>query len=271
MLLALVSATTALAAPPPAQGCTADEDCISAGMRCLPSKGGLPCVLDYAYNSTGFCACLPQACENFTYARASRGKKQWLVIGDSISMGYLGPLQAALKSWDVLHVGAAGKAINCDNAYFASRCVAGWLGDNASRWDVVSYNAGLHDLAYPDNEHLSQGSYSTFLGSTLKYLGDTLRPDAALMWMTTTPVPTNPPANCTLIPGRLESQVVSYNAAAAAVVASLERPVRVCDLHEVINGYCGAGYATCNITQCAGPHFSEVGWELLASKAARCA
>ena len=259
-------ASLSLAAP---LNCTADEDCLSLGLRCLVSLGGAPCTLDYAYNATGTCACLPQGCDTFNYAPAKPGKKQWLVIGDSISMGYLGPLATTLRDFDVIHVGSP-KSINCDNAYFASRCISGWLGSNSSRWDVVSYNAGLHDLAFPDNEHLSVTSYAEYLKKTLAFLGEALRPDTEILWMTTTPVPTNPPENCVLIPGRLESQVVLYNSAAAAVVSASSRAVRVCDLHQVIESYCGAGYSSCNITQCAGPHFNSVGWELLARSAASC-
>jgi len=290
-------APNAAGAPTAPAPCTADEDCLSTNLRCLPSPGGAPCTLDYAFNETGTCACLPQGCDTFTYASATPGKKQWLVVGDSISMGYYGPLSAALKAgWDVYHVGSRGKPINCDNAvryprasfspplrnphplpcpplqYFASRCVKGWLGADAARWDVVSYNAGLHDLAFPDNEHLAAASYAQYLGDTLRFLAGALRPSAALLWLTTTPVPTDPPANCTLLPGRLESSVREYNAAAAAVVASVgaARAVRTCDLHAVITRYCGDSYATCNITQCAGPHFSSEGFALLGGAVAGC-
>ena len=271
-LLVLVSlfasAVGAAAAPLP---CTADEDCLSAGLRCLPSPGGAPCTLDYYYNVTGQCACLPQACDTFSYPPPTPGRKQWLVIGDSISMGYAPPLSSLLAaSFNVYHVGAEKKPINCDNAYFAARCAQGWLGANASRWDVVSYNAGLHDLAFPDNEHLAVPSYAAFLNATLHFLGGALRADAALLWLTTTPVPTNPPANCTLIPGRLESSVLRYNSAAAAVAAAAPRAVRVCDLHAAITGFCGAGYATCNITQCGGPHFTAEGFQLLGRTLAAC-
>ena len=270
LLLAAAALTVAAGSGSAPLGCTADEDCLSAGLRCLPSPAGTPCTLDYAFNETGTCACLPQACDSFTYAPASPGKKQWLSIGDSISIGSLGALAAAAEGYDVLHVGAANKPINCDNSYFASRCARGWLGANASRWDVVSYNAGLHDLAFPDNEHLSLASYSKYLAETLGFLGGALRPDAALLWLSTTPVPTNPPPACILIPGRLESQVLAYNAAAAAVAAAAARPVRVCDLHAVITDFCGAGYSACNITQCGGPHFTNQGWQLLGRALAGC-
>ena len=254
-------------AQPPAN-CTADQDCLSAGLRCLPSKGGAPCTLDYAFNLTGQCACLPQACADFTYPRPLPGKKQWLVAGDSISLGYLGDLAKALGApWQVLHVGGS---FNCDSAYQGSRCWSKWLGPNASRWDVVSYNAGLHDLAYPDNEHLSVTTYAALLATNLRFLAAAARPDAALVWMRTTPVPTNPPANCTLIPGRLESAVGAYNAAADAVVAGLAGRVGSCDLHGVVDRACGAGYASCAIAQCGGPHFTAKGWALLGAAAAAC-
>ena len=105
-------------APPAPAPCTADEDCLSTNLRCLPSPSGAPCTLDYAFNETGTCACQPQGCDTFTYAPPpTPGKRQWLVIGDSISMGYFGPLSSALKAgWDVYHVGSRGKPINCDNA-----------------------------------------------------------------------------------------------------------------------------------------------------------
>jgi arylsulfatase B len=269
VLLLPVLLACAAAAPPLPPPCTADEDCLAAGLRCLPSPGGAPCTLDYAFNETGTCACLPQECRAFTYAPPQPGRRQWLQIGDSISLGLLPDLAAQLPGWDVLHVGSPSP-INCDNAYLAARCVKGWLGANASRWDVVSYNAGLHDLALPDNEHLSTASYAKFLASTLAFLTRTLRPDATLLWASTTPVPTDPPANCTLLPGRLESAVLEYNQAAAGVVAALGGGVRQCDLHGVITSYCGSGYATCNITQCGGPHFTAGGWKLLASAMARC-
>lgn len=84
-------------------------------------------------------------------------------------------------------------------------------------------------------------------------------------------VPTNPPSNCTLIPGRLESNVLAYNAAAAKVVAVTQADrFLINDLHKVITDVCGVGYASCPIAQCAGPHFQAAGFELLAGAVAGC-
>ena len=184
-------------------------------------------------------------------------------------MGYFKALQAALKDgFDVVH--APG---NNDNANWGSKCAKGWLGPDPARWDVITFNHGLHDLAYPDNEHLSQALYSKFLADEIQTL-QAACPKAKLAWVATTPVPTNPPPqngkDCTLIPGRLESQVLLYNQyAASTVAAATGRAVGTINLHKVITDYCGVGYPQCNITQCAGPHFSSSGFAMLGQAVAK--
>lgn len=91
------------------------------------------------------------------------------------------------------------------------------------------------------------------------------------------PVPTNPTPACVLLPGRLQSDVSRYNAAGDAVFAALGGAgapaagrVTTCDLEGVVNGVCGVGYASCNITQCAGPHFTEPGFAILGGAVAGC-
>lgn len=114
-------------------------------------------------------------------------------------------------------------------------------------------------------------SYSKFVAAALQAVTEAVRSDALVVWMRTTPVPTNPPPACILIPGRLESSVIAYNDAADAVVADAAGRVLSCDLHAVITDYCGVNYSTsCNITQCAGPHFTPAGFALLGAKAASC-
>ena len=251
-----------------ALNCSDDMDCLAQGQRCLPDPAGSPCTLDYAFNETGTCACKPQACVEPSYPAALPGKRQWLVAGDSISLGMLASAQRlAGQGWQVLHVNGD---YNCDNALVGAKCWGGWLGANASRWDVISYNSGAHDLAFPDNEHLAVGTFAGFVADSLQQLARAARADARLLWMRITPVPTDPAPACVLIPGRLESSVLAYNAAADAAAAQQPR-VRSCDLHKVITDYCGVGYASCNITQCAGPHFSELGFSMLAKKAVACA
>jgi hypothetical protein len=56
--LAALAACAVTAAAAAAAGCTADEDCLGASLRCLPDPLGTPCVLDESMCSTGEVAAL---------------------------------------------------------------------------------------------------------------------------------------------------------------------------------------------------------------------
>lgn len=257
-------------------GCTADEQCyLTSEWRCVEDRWPLvpaeasPCVLDRGYNLTGYCSCGQQRCSNLTAPSPSPNKKQYLVIGDSVSNGYFKTLKDTLEGtgkWEVFH--APG---NNDNTNFGRRCLEGWLGADPKRWDVISMNWGLHDLAFPDNEHLEVATYASLLTDIRKQLDTLTKQDVNIFWVATTPCPTNPPPgakgqNCTLLPGRLETDVLRYNAAAAEVL----QDIPVCDLHKVVNDHCGVGYAACDIAQCAGPHFVGDGFPMLGRALAKC-
>ena len=83
-----------------------------------------------------------------SYPAAEAGKVQYLVVGDSISMGYFPTLQKQLAATHQ-SVHAPG---NNDNANWGSRCIKGWLGPDPARWDVITMNWGAHDLAFPGKE-----------------------------------------------------------------------------------------------------------------------
>lgn len=130
---------------------------------------------------------------------------------------------------------------NNGNVNWGDHCVEGWLGTSPSRWDVITTNFGLHDLAYPDNEHIAVDTYSTLLTRIWEKIDAAIPKTAHMIWVTTTPVPTNPNASCVLIPGRIEVDVERYNTAAATALAAWnqrgERQISTCDLHAVINSY----------------------------------
>ena len=130
---------------------------------------------------------------------------------------------------------------NNGNTNWGNHCVGGWLGPEASRWDIITTNFGLHDLAFPDNEHIDVTLYSTLLHDIFSQLDKAIKSSAKLFWVTTTPVPTHPSPDCVLIPGRIEPDVLKYNAAAAQVVQEWNsrsgRKIVTCDLHAVINNH----------------------------------
>lgn len=270
-LVSVAAAATgdALATLTPPKPCTADEDCLMdpVAFRCLSTDSsgasGLPCTLDYGYNTTGICACSAEPCVPLSSSPPRTKLPQVLVIGDSISNGYTGRVAKLLvNTHEVVHVPG-----NAGNTNWGSRCLRGWLGPDASRWDVITYNAGLHDLAFPDNEHVSLTTYTGLLRNVTAQLAQ-FAPSARALWVSTTPVPSDPPSNCTLIPHRAEKDVLAYNAAAAKVIKAAGLPT--CDLHAVITSECGTGYSSCSIAQCKGPHFTEQGFQLLANAVANC-
>lgn len=249
-------------------GCTAEDTCLglSSTPRCLPVAGGIPCTLDYQYNESGICGCGTEACTPYTDTNTT-ALPQLLIIGDSISIGYQDDVVNVLKNkFEVVHTPG-----NAGNTNWGNLCLRDWLSPaSLTRWDVITVNFGLHDLAYPDNEHISLSNYSLLLNQFFYLLQKNVKSTAKIIWNTITPVPTNPNSSCVLIPGRIESNVLAYNAEAKSVVTNLNFPVSTCDLHTVITNYCGVGYSTCNITQCRGPHFSDAGFALLGNAVANC-
>ena len=118
--------------------------------------------------------------------------------------------------------------------------------------------------------HSHCSNYAHFISLALTTLIGAVRRDARIIWHTITPVPFDPPPQCVLIPGRLETDVLRYNAAADAAIAGHQRIIEKCDLHGAITAHCGANYSSCDIAQCAGPHFTEAGFALLANASAAC-
>lgn len=98
-------------------------------------------------------------------------------------MGYMTYLNASLATageWEVTHPGE-----NCGSSYNDMACLSAWLGSDPTRWDVVALNAGLHDLAFPDNEHLDVDLYAMFLANATTALAEALKPSAAIVWVRT--------------------------------------------------------------------------------------
>jgi hypothetical protein len=94
------------------------------------------------------CQCTQVTCGTPRYAAPRPGQKQWLMIGDSITGGCMSngmPSVADGHGVQVTH--SPG---NAANVWWGAHCLDKWLG-NASRWDVITFQFGLHDLAL-DNE-----------------------------------------------------------------------------------------------------------------------
>lgn len=119
---------------------------------------------------------------------------QALIIGDSISIGYTPYVQELLAGRVVVehHEGNAGHTGNGLNR------IEEWIGN--TKWDVIHFNWGLHDLCYrhPDskvygNRDKVKGTLTTTLSqyeNNLEKLVVRLKEtDAKLIWARTTVVP----------------------------------------------------------------------------------
>ena len=143
-----------------------------------------------------------------------------LIIGDSISIGYFKTLQAKLKDLAVL-IHNQGNAQHTANGL---KKLDEWLGN--TRWDVIHFNFGLHDLKYVDasgkNTSVENGKqqiplekYEQNLDKIVTRLEKT---GAKLIFATTTPVPDG-------INIRAKDDAAIYNRAAEKVMKKHEVPI----------------------------------------------
>jgi hypothetical protein len=144
------------------------------------------------------------------------GLPRVLLIGDSISIGYTADVRDLLKGKANVH----RIPTNGGPTSNGLKHIDAWLG--TSKWDVIHFNWGLHDLKYmgPDNQNLADpkapGSHQQVplrdYERNLKLLAERLKATGAvLIWRNTTPIPTGSA-------GRVPGDEVKYNEAAARVM-----------------------------------------------------
>jgi acyl-CoA thioesterase-1 len=182
-----------------------------------------------------------------------------LVIGDSISVGYIEPLRKVLE----------GKAEvfrpegNCESTIEGLSRLDRWL--EPGPWDIIHFNWGLHDIKYlgPAGENLAdpQAPGTKLKVSPERYaenltiLVDRLTTTGAvLIWCTTTPVPHG-------AKGRVPGDEAKRNAIAAGIMRN--RGIEIDDLYNF------ALPRLSTIQEPENVHFTDEGSALLAEEVAR--
>lgn len=170
-----------------------------------------------------------------------------LLIGDSISIGYTLATRQMLQGKANLH----RIPTNGGPTTRGLQSIDKWLGD--SKWDVIHFNWGLHDLKYiGDKRQVPPEEYEknlTRLVARLKKTG------AKLIWCSTTPVPKGP-----VKPRRSNDDVLKYNAIAKRIMRKHDVPTN--DLYT---------YAKERLDKIQRPrnvHFTPAGSKVLAKKVA---
>ncbi|MEZ5942227.1 MAG: SGNH/GDSL hydrolase family protein [Planctomycetaceae bacterium] len=141
------------------------------------------------------------------------GLPRVLLIGDSISIGYTLPTRKNLEGVANLHrISTNGGPTTRGLASLDQ-----WIGD--SKWDVIHFNWGLHDLKYIDDKgglaDVEAGEQQVPIEEYEKNLDELVqklkKTGAKLIWCSTTPVPEG-------AKGRVPGDEVKYNEAAQRVM-----------------------------------------------------
>jgi acyl-CoA thioesterase-1 len=152
------------------------------------------------------------------------GLPRVLILGDSISIGYIPAVRAKLAGKANVH----RPPENCGETARGLRSIDQWLG--TGKWDVIHFNFGLHDIKYLDaagkyvtpdkgKQVATLAEYEANLRALVTRLKKT---GAKLIFATTTPVPS-------ASSGRVEHDEVRYNQVARRVMEELG--VAINDLH----------------------------------------
>ncbi|KAA5542105.1 SGNH/GDSL hydrolase family protein [Roseiconus nitratireducens] len=142
-----------------------------------------------------------------------------LLIGDSISIGYMVDAREAMKG----KANVFRPATNCGPTTRGLENIDSWLGDR--KWDVVHWNFGLHDLKFmgPGGENLADpkaaGSHRQVpieeYQANIAKLAERIKQSAGIViWRETSPVPQG-------AAGRISGDSARYNAAAADAIAKV--------------------------------------------------
>lgn len=183
------------------------------------------------------------------------GLPRVLILGDSISIGYMVAARDELKGEANVH----RPATNCGPTIRGLQAIDAWLGDG--KWDVIHFNFGLHDLKFiddagkntsPDKGHhqVSPEDYEKNLQTLVERLKKT---GAKLIFATTTPVPPGAAA-------RVKGDADKYNAIARRVME--KNGVAIDDLY---------GFALPKLAEIQRPkdvHFTAAGSKVLARQVA---
>ena len=163
--------------------------------------------------------CFAQPNPAFREVPDATGLPRVLLIGDSISIGYTEPVRVELTNKANLHRIPENGASTLTGV----KNLENWLG--SSKWDVIHFNFGLHDLRLDDGKHqVPLPDYETNLRAIVQRLQKT---GARLIWAATTPVP-----DAEVKPPRRNADVIAYNEAAAKIMT--ESGIAIDDLYSLV-------------------------------------
>eukprot|EP00729_Bicosta_minor_P001691 gene1691-34605_t len=197
-------------------------------------------------------------------------RKNILVIGDSVSLGYTPVVAKNMAAEALVQHAPWGGDGGAEETAYGVQCLDYWLRySNGSAYaaDLVYFNFGLHDgpqlfNAPPANVTIpgQEGNMTVYapelteIATRLKAYSD--KTGARLLFGITSPMINSP---------RADQDVVELNRRAAIVMSSASIPT--INLHDAVIAKCGpVPQSHCfNASNCFSPHCAEVGYEWLAN------
>lgn len=190
-------------------------------------------------------------CMSFFAATADK-EKNVLIIGDSISMGYTPFVEKALAP-DILVTHNPG---NGGSTRRGLDSLDAWL--NHKKWDLITFNFGLHDMVYKDDQNkydVVNGKLTVPLEeyrNNLELIVARLKKSTKiLLFVNTTVVPENSS-------GRKVEDPAKYNVVAMEVMK--KHNIQVIDL------YSASQVIHPKTSKPGNVHYSPEGYELLAAE-----
>lgn len=158
-----------------------------------------------------------------------------LVIGDSVSIGYVGVVANELKDvakvqhgpWDVSDGGAGDTAngVACLDRYLVTQTQA------SVKWDLITFNFGLHNL---DNSSRCESLYHDQLLNITTRLAAL---KTKMLYITTTPY----------MPLRTIGNMAVEDMNSIAGKMATENKIPILDLYSSVTDVCGKVYTDCKI------------------------
>jgi lysophospholipase L1-like esterase len=201
----------------------------------------------------------------FSIMKTSEELPKVLLIGDSISIGYLPFVQEIMQGKamvDRIPLNANGKAENCQGTTNGVQNIDRWLGD--TKWDVIHLNFGLHDIKHvnpttgknsndpKDPKQADLKQYKKNLKEIVKKLKAT---GAQLIFATTTPYPEGTK------PLRAFGDEIKYNRAAIKIMK--KNDIEINDLHSFVQPRIQELQRPVNV------HFTDYGSKEIATQVAQ--
>jgi hypothetical protein len=238
--------------------CCGLQGCCPEGYTCQNTPPWSSACVKNNITSSATQVCTPGALHPANYSSLP----SMIVIGDSVSIGYVGPVTNLLNSTIFVQHSPASGGGGADDVGNGVNCEQNFLRDsmyNPQAWDMISFNFGLHNL---DNSSSAEQNYATLLAN----FTDTLianQPNAKLIYVTTTP----------FMPDLTQGNHVVEDLNNIAINIMNQRKIPVADLYHHVTAFCGDIYYNCSIcddewnnvtkTTC-GYHYNPTGWEYLA-------